>query len=513
MRHPTLLVAAVSGILCSPPTVLGQGAPAPLSGPPLDSAAVARWREDLAFLARAMPARHANLFHALRREQLDSALGAIRDRLPSLARAGVIVELMRLAAAVGDGHTNVSPWRDTVIAFHTLPIALYRFGDGYHVRAATREHAGLLGARIVRIGGVPIDSAEARVAPLIGRDNAMGVRMYAPVLLVMPEVLHAVGLTADPGQVELELEANGHGRTVRLAPAGPFPNLSGDADRSWDARPGWVDLRDGAPAPLWLSRTRETYWFTYVPEGRLLYCQINEIQERAEPFRAFFARALRAADSLGAEKFVLDLRLNGGGNGYYNRDIVRALVRSRFDERGHLFVITGRRTFSAAQMLISDLDHWSNPIFVGEPSASRGNHFGDSRRLVLPNNGVTVRVSTLWWQYWDPRDDRPWIEPDLAAPLKSADYRAGRDPALAASARYALRPSLVDVLSPLLLAGDSAAAADALRSFRTDPANAWVDPARTTRQLAGALRFEGHTDAALLAEHLLAALPTWTPPW
>ncbi len=131
-----------------------------------------------------------------------------------------------------------------------------------------------------------------------------------------------------------------------------------------------------------------------------------------------------------------DLRRNGGGNGYYNRDIVRALVRSRFDAPGRLFVITGRRTFSAAQMLISDLESWTNPIFVGEPSASRGNHFGDSRRLVLPNSGVTVRVSTLYWQYWDPRDERPWIEPQLPTPLTSDDYRAGRDPALAAIAHY-----------------------------------------------------------------------------
>ncbi len=436
MRHPSLLVLAVAGILSAAPPIVGQGAPVAIGGPTLDSAAVARWREDLAFLAREMPARHANLFHALRREQLDSALTAIRNRLPSLTRAGAIVELMRLAAAVGDGHTNVSPWRDSVIAFHTLPIALYRFSDGYHVRAAAAEYRWLIGAKVTRVGATSIDSAEALVAALIGHDNAMGVRAYAPVLLAIPEVLHALGVAARPDSIELTLEVGGRARAVRLVSAGLLPVVRGDEDRSWDPRPGWIDLRDGAPAPLWLARTSKTYWFTFVPEGRLLYCQINEIQERAEPFRVFLAHALRAADSTGAEKFVLDLRLNGGGNGYYNRDIVRALVRSRFDERGRLFVITGRRTFSAAQMLISDLESWTEPIFVGEPSASRGNHFGDSRRLVLPNSGITVRVSTLWWQYWDPRDDRAWIEPEIPAPLTSLEYRAGRDPALAAIAAW-----------------------------------------------------------------------------
>ena len=145
------------------------------------------------------------------------------------------------------------------------------------------------------------------------------------------------------------------------------------------------------------------------------------------------ARALAVADSGGAERFVLDLRLNGGGNGYWNRDIVRALVKSRYDAPGRLLVITGRRTWSAAQMLIAALEDWTAVTFVGEPSASRGNHFGDSRRIVLPHSHITVRVSTLYWQLGDPRDDRPWIEPARPAALSLADYAAGRDPALEAA--------------------------------------------------------------------------------
>jgi hypothetical protein len=42
-----------------------------------------------------------------------------------------------------------------------------------------------------------------------------------------------------------------------------------------------------------------------------------------------------------------------------------------------------------------------------------------------------VRVSTLWWQE-DPRDNREWKAPDIAAELTSADYRNNVDPALQA---------------------------------------------------------------------------------
>ena len=66
-----------------------------------------------------------------------------------------------------------------------------------------------------RIGRVPIAAAESLVTPLIGRDNAMQVRLAAPWLLVMPEVLHALGMSDSPSGAELELEIAGRRRVVR----------------------------------------------------------------------------------------------------------------------------------------------------------------------------------------------------------------------------------------------------------------------------------------------------------
>jgi hypothetical protein len=415
-----------------------SGSPACAQHPsPPDSAAIRRWRDDLAYLRLAMPAHHGNLFHAMTRTQFDSALSAIEQRLPTAARNQIIVDLERLAALVGDGHTNVSPWRDTAIAFHTLPVAFYWFDDGLAIRAATQDRADLLGSRVVEIGGVPIDSAIDRVRALIGRDNEMGVRAWAPVLLAMPEVLQAIGLAAEPGRVTLLVVRDGVPRTVVLEPAGLFPMATGETDRSWMRRDGWVDARDGAPTPLWLSNPTDTYWYRYLPESRTLYCQLNAIlQNPQDSLAAFLARAVAAADAGGADRLVLDLRLNGGGNGQWNRDILRALIKSRYDAPGHLLVITGRRTWSAAGMLIADIETFTDAVFVGEPSAARGNGYGDSQRLVLPNSHVTVRVSTLYWQFWDPRDTRPWIDPTVRTSFTLADYRAGRDPALAAALAY-----------------------------------------------------------------------------
>jgi hypothetical protein len=378
-----------------------------------------------------MPAHHANLFHDMTPAQFDSALKSIEARLPSLARHQVIVELQKLDALVGDGHSNVGPWRDSVIAFHTLPIALYWFEEGIIVRAADSAHADLIGSRVVAINGMPLDSVIARIRPLISHDNEMGVRAFTPFFMVMPEILQATGVVPDMQRIQFTVESDGQRRTVTLSQAGLFPMLTGDADRSWARRAGWLDAQDRAPVPLWLGDPTNIYWYKYLPDGRALYCQINTIQQKpADSLQVFMARAIAAADSAGADKFVLDLRLNGGGNGDFNKRIFLPLIKSKYDVPGRLYVLTGRRTWSAAQMLVTELQKYTTAIFVGEPTASHGNAFGDSYRIVMPNSRVTVRVSTLWHQYLDSRDKRLMIEPEIKAPLTFADYVAGRDPAL-----------------------------------------------------------------------------------
>ena len=186
---------------------------------------------------------------------------------------------------------------------------------------------------------------------------------------------------------------------------------------------------------------------------------------------AAFADSLFAfARAHPVDRLVLDLRLNGGGNGELNRPLVLGLIRAeRSTVRGHLFVLIGRRTFSAAQFLATQLENWTEAVFVGEPTASRGNQYGDSQRLTLPNSGVTVRVSTLYWQLSDPRDRRPWTPPEVATELSFDDYRRNRDPALEAALEWTPEPSLADRLRGALDAGGSAAMDSVYRAYGADP--------------------------------------------
>jgi C-terminal processing protease CtpA/Prc len=200
-----------------------------------------------------------------------------------------------------------------------------------------------------------------------------------------------------------------------------------------------ADARDGsAVPPLWLRRAPEHNWCEYLADAGALYVQYNQVRDgQEESVAAFFDRVSALVDREAVARLILDIRLNWGGNMSLNRPLVHHLIRSdRVNQWGKLFVIIGRCTFSAAMNLAVDLERHSRALFVGEPTGARPNHYGETVEIVLPHSGLRCTASALWWQYSQPGDDRPWIAPDIAAPLWSDDYVANRDPALDAALGY-----------------------------------------------------------------------------
>ena len=408
---------------------------------PLSADEIIRWRQDLSVLAAELPALHKNAFHTTPKESFVARVSALHELIPTLARHQIIVEMARLVAAVGDGHTSISPTRDPKIGFKVLPLKFYFFKDGLYVRAASMQFRKWIGARVLKIGETTPDEALARVSEIIGHDNSSGAHYFAPHLLAMPEVLHALKLTDDPTGATLVLVLGTQTHQIRLTASEVPQMMAPDTDLSWLPQQGWFDLRainrlEAEPDPLWLRDPANEFWLAQIPNTGMLYVQINKIANKpTESLAAFGERIRAAADPASIDTLVLDLRLNRGGNGALLAPLISSLVKAKTDRPGHFYVVSGRATFSAAQFLLDRLENYTAAIFVGEPSGSKGNAYGDSRRITLPNSGITVRASIYYWQDWHPLDDRAWIEPSIRAELSSADYRNGVDPALAAILR------------------------------------------------------------------------------
>jgi tetratricopeptide (TPR) repeat protein len=453
--------------------------------PPLSAAEIERWRQDLRFLAEEMPRRHQNLFHAMTREQFEAAVKLLDEKIPTLAASQIIVELQRLVAMVGDGHTSIQgiPF-DSKINFHSYPLTLYLYKDGLFVQSADAKYAEAVGARVVKIGNATAAEALAKVHNLVFHDNEQGIKAFAPFVVTTPEVLQSVGIINEMESAPFVFERDGRQFTLLFQPTTrPVPVGLGT---NFIKPAGWLDARDKAqaPVPLYLKDPENLFWYEYLPDSKTVYMQYNGVANKQDESLADFCKRLFTfVDTHAVERFILDMRNNGGGNNYLNRPLLLGLLKSKIDERGKLFTIIGRRTFSAAQNLVNELDKYTNTIFVGEPTGENVNFYGDPARIELPNSGIVVRVSGLWWQNMDPRDRRQWTAPHLAAELTSEDYRTNTDPAMKAIMAYVPKKPLSDSMMEALQANDVEGAKKLFREYRNDPANAYLTPEATVNTL------------------------------
>lgn len=381
-----------------------------------------QWREDLSSLADGLRREHRNPFHTVSPEALDTAVRVLRRRIPSLDTHEIVVELARLIALIGDGHTVLR--LADIAGFRRYPISLYRFSDGLFVRAIGREHAAAAGARLLAIGETPAHDAYEMMRPLVSRDNEMGMAATAPLYLGIPEVLAACHVVPDAERAVFMVQL----------PTGEVTALDLTALPTLPAT--MVDARDHAdePVPLWLRRPDEN-WYEHLPESQALYVAYNRVRDgENERLETFFDRIFTLIEREAVDRLILDIRLNHGGNNLLNRSLVHHLIRCDSINRwGGLFAIIGRQTFSAAMNLAVDLERHTRVIFVGEPTGASPNHYGENGAVVLPHSGLEISVSTLWWQYSAPFDDRPWIAPDIPARLSSEHYASNRDPAVDAA--------------------------------------------------------------------------------
>ena len=293
---PFILIVAITPIFLVGETRAQQG----LS---ISTEEAVRWREDLRVLAAEIPARHKNAFHTTSAETFAASVAALHKAIPAMARHQIIVEMARIVALVGDGHTSISPTRDSEIRFNTVPVKLYFFKDGLFVRATTIAQRAWLGARVIKIGSATPAEALARVSEIIGRDNTWGARFFAPHLLVMPEILHALALSEDPRRATLLLERDGKQETVHFVATEAAQMMAPDTDMSWLAQPGWIDWRNteeksSNDSPLWLRDPANEFWMSHLSSSKLLYVQINKIANKPDETLAAFGKRVRLlADS------------------------------------------------------------------------------------------------------------------------------------------------------------------------------------------------------------------------
>jgi hypothetical protein len=384
---------------------------------------------DVGALVRAVEEHHPDPYHVVARDDFRRAADELRRRIDGLGRDAALVELMRLAALLGerDGHTGLFPLDPAHRRpLHLYPIRIYELADGPVVVDAF-DRPDLVGARVESIAGVALDRVREAVAPLVPRDNAHSLAARVTQYMTVAEVLHGLGITSAAGPARFGLRLpDGSERELTLAPVPAEAYARRARDLFHPMVPPGLPRR---PAPAALARRLEPRWLAMLDGGRAAYVAYNvTLGDTAGVAR----RLLRMAGRPRVRRVILDVRHNPGGDNFTYAPLLEAL--QRIGRRpGRLHVLIGRTTFSAAANLVSELERTAHVTFVGEPTGGSPNLYGDPVAVELPVTGWTANVAAVYWQKGRAGDARTAIEPDVAIALTADDLARGRDPALAAA--------------------------------------------------------------------------------
>ncbi|HLZ74482.1 hypothetical protein [Phenylobacterium sp.] len=371
----------------------------------------AQWREDLDAFAAEMPKRHANAFFHTPKSAFDAEIARLKGRLDRMNNDEVFVGLERIANAIGDGHTGVNFPADRQL----LPIQLQRYGKDVRVVAAGPGLEAALGAKVVRIGGLPIGEAWTRALTLTPQDELPELQEGRAVTYLRSGLLlHGLGIAPDRTHAAFTVVTD-EGRKLTLDVARPPADKAAPLQPATAGGSGLAKQNPGKP-----------FWCQELAERRTVYCAFHGYDTLIRDGREMAA----LLDKAHPAKLVIDMRDNGGGDntiGY--AALVKPLTaRADLNQKGRLYVLVGALTFSAAMNNAAQFQDETQAILVGEQIGEKPNSYQEPRQFRLPNSHLIVRASSLYYKF---REHGPnAVAPDKTIVPTWDDVKAGRDPAL-----------------------------------------------------------------------------------
>ncbi len=373
------------------------------------------WIADLEVFEEELPARHKNLFFKMTPEDFAARVRELRERLPGLEPYERVISLMKIVASVGDSHTMINA--DYSGLFRKLPVLTEWFSDGLYVMTTVPEYGDFLGERVVRVGNADVEELLDALEAVIPHENYPQLMQRAPLYMMIPEVLAALGVADSPDSVGFSFES---GTSVK------FPAMSALS------RFNWTSVQDSlrCETPLYLQNPDSSYWHAYLEDEGTLYVQYRRCSEmKGRPFFDFTREVLALIDEKDVAKLVFDMRLNGGGNSALATPLIDGIAgRESINKRGSLFVVVGRETYSSAILNALEFRSKTDAIFVGRPTGGKPNHYGEVRFFPLPNSRIIVTYSTKYFAGSD--EDAQSFMPDMEVENSFDDYSSCRDPVM-----------------------------------------------------------------------------------
>lgn len=377
------------------------------------------WMEDIDYLVENLEKKHKNLYHTISREDFTHEVNLFKENLINLSDIGKYIEIKSIVAKIGDGHTSVF----SNIPLNWFPINFQKFDDGVYVISCSAEYEEILGTRIVGINDINFDKVLLDLSELNSYDNEISLNRGALLSARCANFLKYYNIIDDIESTTFEFELS----------SGEFININIDSFYHNESSTDWVSIEDkykSIGTILYKKNMNDFYWYEYFSEDNLVYFQYNSCNEdEHKPIKEYISELLSFCDKNLVDKFVFDIRNNGGGNSSIIEPLINELASNeKINQFGNLYVVIGENTFSSAILNAIKLRQETNAILIGKPTGGKPNHYGEVRTFTLPNSGIMVSYSTKYFQLSDVEEDS--IYPDIEIKYMFDDFVSGIDPVM-----------------------------------------------------------------------------------
>jgi hypothetical protein len=384
-----------------------------------------QWRDDLQFFARELPKRHMDAFHFISREKFEAEVAELDHKLDSMDFDHMFVALRVIASSIGDGHTGINlPESAPPLQF---PISVVNFNDDYRVTGVAPGSERALGAHLLKIADTPVKRAAEPLFTTTPQDEFPWYGMnIVNSFLANARMLHGLDVIPNHDTAQYTLADDG-GKEFTI-----------DVHSLAAAEYAKVQLAHPyKEGPLSTQKPAENFWFTYLPASRTVYCDVRAIRDLSGPAKSLMTYLKDHEKEV--DKLVIDLRQNSGGD--YNEGLHHLVEPLRdnphINQKGHLFILIGPRTFSAAMSNATHFRYRTNAMLVGTPIGEKPNSFAERSQMTLPNSKMVVTYSVKFYKFVESGENI--VRPDQEVNTTWEDFVAGRDPALEWILNYALK--------------------------------------------------------------------------
>ncbi len=379
---------------------------------------------------------------------------ALKNELPALSEEKRLVRLMQLIALIGDGHTRIELINYKYGLWY--PFRIYEFNDGYFVTSVHKSHQDLVGMEVISIAGYPVGEVLKNARSLMGADNQFDAkeRLYA---VHNAFLMKGLGYANEDNSLKITFRSSNGSQITKTLQAtrmakGFYPDgvpifdwtyrhevfgtpIGKNEDTSrkeWIAAYGNTTSSDflvqGNGRPVYFQHMSR-YTRRAIPEKDAYYIQFNQTDDFG--MVGYLKEAFTEIEQQKPKRLIIDIRNNFGGDGSTVVRMIHQFIQRKKEKLWQeLYLITGRKTFSAAVAVIDAFVDNTNITLVGEPAGAGLNSYGDAVSRKYPAIGVNFSVSTLRHQLGQSNDLRPFIPVGVPTPLSFDDYIVGRDVAV-----------------------------------------------------------------------------------